>query len=102
MSQRLCDPARAKLSKYPVLLSAIEQHGNVIITNIPSRAGVLRTIKTFYNDFDNDDLRVPTNPAIRVRYSPSSPSFFDLSFSDSDASDLLIPYNILLFSKPIL
>lgn len=76
MSQRLCDLARAKLSKYPLLLSAIEKHDTVVITNIPSRDAVFQVIKTFYNNFDEDDLSVPTNPAIRVRYSPSSPSFF--------------------------
>lgn len=102
MSQRLCDPARAKLSKYPLLLSVIEKHGTVIITNIHSRDTVLQVIKTFYNDFDNDDLSIPTNPAIRVRYSPSSLSFFDLSFSNSDAFALSIPYSILFSSKPIL
>lgn len=102
MSQRLCDPARAKLSKYHLLLSAIEKHGTVVITNIPSRDAVFQVIKTFYNDFDEYDLSVPINPAIRVRYSPSSPSFFALFFSVNIASDLLIPYSILLSSKPIL
>lgn len=102
MTQRLCDPARAKLSKYPLLLSAIEKHGTVVITNIPSRDAVFQVIKTFYNDFDNDDIRVPTNPTIMVRYSPSSSRFFDLYFSFGGASDLLIPYNVTFSSQPIL
>lgn len=103
MSQRLCAQAKASLSKYPVLLSAMEQHGNVIITNIPSRAGVLRTIKTFYEGYSDDDLAIPINPAIRAEYRPALTDLFALYFC-KDTSDTYpsIPYSILFSPKPIL
>ena len=103
MSQRLCAQVKARLSKYPVLLSAIEQHGSVIITNIPSRAGVLRIIKTFYKYYYDEDLAIPINPAIRAEYRPALTDLFVLCFC-KDTSDTYpsIPYSILFSPRPIL